>query len=276
MIRRVLVLTRYMAGSLLLSLAGTLFIILSLLFWAIFFPPGQGTPDFENYFLIIAALGGVVTFLSALTIASRANRAENYPLLTRLPSRVEYLTAVLGAALLFGMFMQFLVAALALISGPELLAARFLQIPPVWIAIDILAGVLALHATDLVASGWSRVIIFGSLALLLIGENIVERLNTWLLQLVSAISSAMYAQQITSVADLLGNVSAWLYSSGTNFFTDLLGIVFWPFQAISDAVIAGGFTRTQALAPAVLLLYATMLFLLAADLFATKDLEMLE
>ena len=265
-----------MAGSLLFSLAGTLFIILSLLFWAIFFPPGQGTPDFENYFLIIAALGGVVTFLSALTIASRANRAENYPLLTRLPSRVEYLTAVLAAALLFGMFMQFVVAVLALIGGPELLAVRFLQIPPVWIAIDILAGVLALHATDLVAAGWSRVIIFGTLALLLIGENIVERLNAWLLRFVSAISSAMYARQINGAADLLGNVSAWLYSSGTNFFADLLGIVFWPFRAITDAVIAGGFTRTQALAPAVLLLYATMLFLVAADLFATKDLEMLE
>lgn len=276
MIRRILVLMRYMAGSLLVSLAGTLFIILSLLFWAIFFPPGQGTPDFENYFLIIAALGGVVTFLAVLTIASRANRAENYPLLTRLPSRVEYLTAVLAAALLFGMFMQFIVALLALISGPDLLAARFLQIPPVWIAIDILAGVLALHATDLVAAGWSRVIIFGSLALLLIGENIVERLNAWLLRLVSAVSSAMYARQINGVADLLGNVSAWLYSSGTSFFTDLLGIVFWPFRAITDAVIAGGFTRTQALAPAVLLLYATMLFLIAADLFATKDLEMLE
>jgi hypothetical protein len=43
-----------------------------------------------------------------------------------------------------------------------------------------------------------------------------------------------------------------------------------------EAIIAGGFNTVQALAPAVLLLYATILFMLAADLFATKDIEFVE
>ena len=50
----------------------------------------------------------------------------------------------------------------------------------------------------------------------------------------------------------------------------------WSFTAISDAVINGFFTAPQALAPAVILLYAAILFLLSADLFADKDLEFVE
>jgi len=276
MIQRIWALMRYMFGSLIFSLAGTLFVILTLLSWAVLFPLGQGTPDFENYFLIVAALGGTITFLATLTIASRANRAENFPLIARLPSRVEYITAVFLAALAFGGLMQLLVGLLALIGGPEMLAGHILQIPPVWIAVDVLAAVLALHATDLVSSGWSRVIIFGSLAILLIGQNVVERLNSWILQLISTASSALYARQIEGAAAIMGSISAWLYGSGNGFLADVFGIIFWPFRAIADAVIGGGFTRSEAMAPAALLLYATVLFLIAADLFAGKDLDMPE
>jgi hypothetical protein len=49
----------------------------------------------------------------------------------------------------------------------------------------------------------------------------------------------------------------------------------WPFRAIVDGVTVS-FDRTEALAPAFLLLYATILFLLAADFFATKDLHLIE
>jgi len=38
----------------------------------------------------------------------------------------------------------------------------------------------------------------------------------------------------------------------------------------------GFFDTTQALAPAVILLYATILFMLAADFFASKDLDFTE
>jgi hypothetical protein len=45
---------------------------------------------------------------------------------------------------------------------------------------------------------------------------------------------------------------------------------------MTDAIIQGYFSAEQALAPAVLLLYATILFMLAADLFAAKDIELME
>lgn len=276
MIRRLLVLTGYFLRNIFFSLAGSIYIILALAYWAIFFPPGQGTPHIENYFLIIAAFGAVVTFLATLTVASRAYRAENYPLIVRLPSRAEYITAVFSSALIFAFLLQLLVAVLALIRGPQMSLGKMLEIPPLWISINLLAAMLALHASDMVASGWSRVVIYGVLAILLIGQNMVERLTAGLATLVSNLSSVFYAQQWVTVANTFGRLSAWFYGVGSETVGKILGVVFWPFSAITDAVLAGHFTPTQALAPAVLVLYATILFLIASDLFATKDLEMSE
>ena len=104
MIRRVWELSRYFIQNLAFSLAGLVFVIISFLFWAVFFPPSQGTPDVENYILLIAAFGAAMTFLATLTIASRANRAENFPLIARLPSRVEYITSVFTAAVAFSLW----------------------------------------------------------------------------------------------------------------------------------------------------------------------------
>ena len=218
----------------------------------------------------------VITFLATLSIASRSYRAENSPLLVRLPSRIEYITAVFSSALIFGLIMQFLIAILALIRGPGASLGQLLEIPPVWLALNLLATLLALHATDLVSSGWSRVVIFGMLAVLLIGQGLVDRLTAWLASLTSGLSSVFYAQQWAPLANAAGRFSAWLYGSGSEFLGKILGLVFWPFRAIIDAIFAGYFTPTQALAPAMIVLYATILFLLAADLFASKDLDMPE
>ena len=74
-----------------------------------------------------------------------------------------------------------MVAVLALIRGPEMTVGKVLEAPPIWIALDLLAAIMALHASDLVASGWSRVVIYGTLAILLIAQSFVSRLNEWLL-----------------------------------------------------------------------------------------------
>ena len=87
MSRRLMVLTGYFLRNIFFSLAGSIYVILALAYWAIFFPPGQGTPDVDNYILIIGAFGAAMTFLATLTIASRAYRAEYCPLIVRLPSR---------------------------------------------------------------------------------------------------------------------------------------------------------------------------------------------
>ncbi|MDX1417093.1 MAG: hypothetical protein R3293_23005 [Candidatus Promineifilaceae bacterium] len=276
MTRRILVLTGYFLRRLLFSLVGVIYVILALVYWAIFFPPGQGTPDAGNYLVIIGAFGAGMTFLATLTVASRAYRAENYPVIVRLPSRVEYVTAVFSSALLFAFMLQLLVALLAMIRGPQINLGFILEIPPVWISINILAGMLALHASDLVASGWSRVVIFGMLAILLIGRNLAERVAAGLAALVSNMSSFFYSRQWLDIANGFGQISSWLHGNGQETIEQTLGVVFWPFRALSSAIFAGFFTPTQALAPAVILLYATILFLIAADLFATKDLELSE
>lgn len=276
MSRRLIVLTSYFLRNIFFSLAGVIYVILALAYWAIFFPPNQGTPDVDNYFLIIGAFGAAMTFMATLTIASRANRAENYPLLVRLPSRVEYITAVFSSAILFAFILQLLVAVLALIRGPDASFAKLVEIPPVWISVNLLSAMLALHASDLVASGWSRVVVFGILAILLVGQNLVERMTTSLAALSGDLSGLMYAQQWIPFAEGLSKISSWLYGSGRDVISSILGVIFWPVRSIIDGIFAGSFTPTQALAPAVLVLYATILFLVASDLFATKDLEMTE
>ena len=276
MIRRILILTGYFSKAVFFSLTGLILLILSLIYWAIFFPPGQGTPDVENYIILVGALGAGVTFMATLAVSSKAGRMENYPMLVRLPSRVEYLVAVLLSALLLGTILQFLVAGLALIRGPELTMARVLTIPPLWGSINLLAAVLAIHATDLVTAGWSRVILFGTLAVALILNSAAGSPDIWFSDRFNDLSNLFSRVNLLWFSDLAGNAAAWAFESPLTGLANVAGIIFWPFRAMTDAVFDGGFTPSQALAPAVLILYGAILFLVAATLFTSKDLDFLE
>lgn len=274
--RQIWVLTNFLLRRLFFSLSGVIYVILALVYWAILFPPQQGTPDFDNYFLIIGAFGTVMTFLVTLTLASRANEAANYPLVVRLPSRVEFLTAVLLSALIGAGLLQLLVAGLALFRGPAALWPQILDVPPVWVSLNILAAVLALHASDFVTAGWSRVYVFGLLALFLFGQSSGRALALWLGQRFNSLSANLVQQGWYEVANSTNRAASWLTSGGGERLESALGFVFWPFRAITEAVLNGYFNSSQALAPAVMLLYATILFMLAADLFANKDLDFVE
>ena len=311
MMQRIWALTVYFTKSVFFSLTGLILLILSLAYWVLFFPPGQGTPDFENYVIIIGALGAATTFLLALSLSARASRLENYPLLVRLPSRVEYLVAVLLGSLILGVGLQLLVAGLALIRGPSLSAGHILMIPPLWLSIDILAAVLATHASDLVTSGWSRVIVFGHvwryrhdqlgwttrstqllesrqlragvllfhfglLAVLLVLKGMSASPDSWLVSRLYGLSSTLLDFDLVRLSDATAAVADWVSSNTMSALSQAAGIAFWPFKAMSDAVFAGGFSPSQALAPAVLLLYSAILFLIGATLFAGKDLDFLE
>jgi hypothetical protein len=276
MMQRIGILTTYFAKGLFFSLTGLILLILSLIYWAVLFPPGQGTPDVENYVILVGALGAATTFMAALAISARAGRMENYPLLVRLPSRIEYLVAVFLSALVIGLVLQLLVAGLALIRGPELTKAHLLAIPPLWISVNILAGILALHASDLVTAGWSRVVIFGLLAALLLLRGIAASPDSWLADRMIGLSDILYRLNLTGLADLAAEAAGWSGGAVLASLSRVSGLVFWPFRAMSDAVFAGGFTPLQALAPAVLLLYSAILFLTAALFFAGKDLEFVE
>lgn len=275
MMQRVWSLTAYFTKSLFFSLTGLILLIFTLVYWVIFFPPGQGTPDVENYVVIIGAFGAAATFLAALSLSGRAGRLENYPLIVRLPSRIEYLTAVILSTLILGVGLQLLVAGLALIRGPEL-AGHGSMIPPLWLSLDILAAVLAVHASDLVTAGWSRVIVFGLLAVLLILKGVTASPDAWLVERLYDLSGVLLDFNLVALSNGLDTIAIWLSGPTLSALSQGAAVVFWPFQAMSDAVFAGGFSPSQALAPAVLLLYSSILFLLAATLFAGKDLDFTE
>ena len=275
MMQRVWSLTAYFTKSLFFSLTGLMLLILTLVYWVVFFPPGQGTPDVENYVILIGAFGATATFLAALSLSGRAARLENYPLLVRLPSRIEYLAAVILSALILGVGLQLLVAGLALIRGPEM-AGHWLLLPPLWLSINILAAVLALHASDLVTAGWSRVIIFGLLAVLLILKGVTTSPDAWLVERLYDLSGVLLEINLVALSNAVDTLSIWLSGPTLSALSQGAAVIFGPFQAMSDAVFAGGFTPSQALAPAVLLLYGSILFLIAATLFAGKDLDFTE
>lgn len=274
--QRILSLTRYFVRSFFFSLAGLLYIILALIYWNVFFDPSQGTPEIENYILIIGVFGAVVSFLVALSMATRANQAVHMPVVTRLPSRIEYLTAVLLSAIVAATILQLLVAALAMFRGPGLVWGRLLEIPPLWLATNVLAAVLALHASDFVAVGWSRVILFGIFGILLLGNTADSQISSWLAARFSSLSVTFSRMGWQVFGGWLNTAGTWLNGRETGILNQVYSWIVWPFTAISDAVINGFFTAPQALAPAVILLYAAILFLLSADLFAEKDLEFTE
>ncbi|MCB9446380.1 MAG: hypothetical protein H6669_19290, partial [Ardenticatenaceae bacterium] len=145
-----------------------------------------------------------------------------------------------------------------------------------WLATNILAAALALHASDFVAVGWSRVTLFGILGLLLIGKSADSTISSWLVTRLNGWSMTASTQGWQGLADWMRNAGVWLNGRETGILSQIYSWIIWPFTAISDAVIKGSFTSPQALAPAVLLLYAAILFLLSADLFAEKDLDFVE
>ncbi|MFZ0548478.1 MAG: hypothetical protein WAM60_23725 [Candidatus Promineifilaceae bacterium] len=277
MTQRILTLTLYLFRSLLLSLSGLLYFMLTLAYYIIFLDPRQHTPDTDYYILVLGLFGAGLTFLVTLTVAARANQSIHYPLIVRLQSRVEYLTAVMLSAITFAFSIQIVVAIVALLlNGPDLALRQMIEIPPLWIAANILFGVLALHASDLVTSGWSRVYIYGVLLILLYGRGSAGTIVNWFANLLSKLGNDMLAQGWVGFGSNVFQFSNWLSQTAADLVQNILGLVFWPFSAIANATINGAFNRTQSLAPAVMLLYATILFLLAADFLATKDLYLTE
>ncbi len=272
---RIVSLTGYLLYLLSNSLAGVTYVALTIAFYLFAFRTPTPEPDY--FILVIGGYGAFLAFLMTLTIAAKANEATSYPILVRLQSRVEYITAVLLAAVLATLLLVLLMGAVALVrNAPVLSLERALQIPPIWLSLIIVFAVLALHASDFVAVGWSRVIVFGLLAVFLVlGENSTAVIN-WLAEQFAQLSSWSYQQGSTGNGQFFQGIADWFRNSGTAVVQELFGLLFWPFHAIFGATIHGSFTPVEALAPGTLVIYATILFLLAADLFANKDLFLSE
>lgn len=277
MTKRIFTLSQYFFMNMVFSLAGLLHILLALAFYIIFFDPRQQTPDVDYYILVLGVFGLIMAFLSTVTISARANKAVHFPFLVRLPSRVEYLISVLIAGLTFTTILQAVIALISLLlQGPEIGFIDFATIPPIWISGNILFTIFALHASDLVTDGWSRVYVFGIIGILLYLQSGMNFLRDGLSSLFNSLGTTFLEQGFDSMATTLFNAGNWVIGSGSELFDTIIGAVFWPFRAIANAVIEGNFTLSQALAPAIILLYATVLFLLAARFFGYKDLFLTE
>lgn len=277
MSQRIFALAIYLLRSFTLSLAGLLYLLFALVYYVIFFDPRQRTPDADYYILVLGLFGAVLAFLVTLSVAAKANRAVHFPFLVRLPSRIEYLTAVMIASFIYTTIVQLLVGVLAIVAnGPHFSFVQLLDIPPIWIAGNVLLIVLALHASDLVASGWSRVYIFGVLAMLLYLRTGLGIIADGLSGLFDQIGTAFQNRGWDTLADPIYGMSNWIVGAGSDLLQGLTGTIFWPFTTIADATVAGGFSLGQSFSPALILLYATILFIIAADLFADKDLFLTE
>ncbi len=270
-------LAAYLVRSFAFSLPGLLFALGALAYYLVFFAPGQRTPDADYFILVLGACGGGLSFLVTLSLTGLANRAESYPFFARLPSRVEYLAAVLLAGVAYATTVQMVLALAAwLVGGVDLLPARVLDIPPLWLALNVLLSVLAMHASDFVSDGWSRASLFGVLLILLFAQNYAGALAGWLAGRFTSLANTFLFRGWLELSTSTQTIANWLYGDAGGRFEQVLTLPFWPFATVLDAVIAGIFRGLEALAPAVLLLYATFLFLLAGGLLARKDLMLVE
>ncbi|MBK7897633.1 MAG: hypothetical protein WAS33_13770 [Candidatus Promineifilaceae bacterium] len=273
MMQRISLLTKYFFRTTLRSLSGVFYLLLTLAYWYLLFNPQQQTPDIAYYQLLIGGFGAGLAFLVTLSVAARANDAQHYPLLVRLKSRGEFVTAVLLSSLLITLLFQLVLMLLGLINGPSLTLGALLEIPPIWLAPMLLMAVLALHASDFITIGWSRIYVFGLLAIFLFGQGLQ---NESLAKVSTSLSRYALNQSWVAMSSNLENFANTLNQTDGNIISRLFGFVFWPFQALAEGITNGYFTANQSLAPAILLLYATVLFLLAVDLFANKDLAFSE
>jgi hypothetical protein len=277
MIRRVLVLAIYFQRRFVLSLPGILFLLLALVFYMIFFGPGQKTPDVAYFASVLGIFGTILSFLVTLSLAATANRAANLPILVRIPSRVEYLTSVLLASIVFSSIVLLALAIVALlVNGPIFNAQLIILIPPLWFSGILMFSTLALHASDLVAWNWSRVYVFGIIALLIYLREGLRIIGNALANLFDELGIRFSNQGWDALASMANSLGNLVSETVPQILERSVDVVFWPFNAIANALINSQFSEMQAIAPVILILYASILFLLAANVFSSKDLILSE
>ncbi len=272
MIQRIFTLTRYLITRLATSWIGGFYVALTLAYYGFAFR--TRTPEADYFILVLGLFGAGISFFVAMTLASRANEGKSAPFFVRLESRVEYLLSVFLASFGVGLALQLCLMFVVLLrNDPQLTFGRALDIPPIWLSLNVLAILLAIHASDFVARGWSRIWIFGGIALLLM---VGDYLGWFLTLLTDLIQDLANRSTSPSTVQDLNEAASWLSSTDASWSDGVAAVVRWPFEAIINGVLDGGFTATQAFAPALLIIYATVLFFLAAHWFANKDLYLLE
>lgn len=229
-------LTDFLIRDLFRSLASIVPLAMALAFGIIAFEYGMD----QAQFVTVAGVGiGAICLLTTLLLASRANRASSYPLVARLRSRTELLAALmLGGLSVTGVLAVAITVVNLLIGRLTLDYPSALWILPTWLVLWILAAALALPLSALTSREGSHLFGYVLLTALLV----------------------------------LNDQRAWLRAHRLDWLVKGISLVLWPTTTLLSRASAGIHDRSYFLALAATLLYAVLVFGLAAQLFADKDL----
>jgi hypothetical protein len=235
-VSRIRTLTWFLVRELSRSPAGIVPLAAALAFGLIAFEYGMDQPQF----ITVAGVGtGGICLLSALLLAGRANRAWSYPLIARLRHRGELLAAIVLASLTITAVLSLFIGLGNLLVGR--LALDFpsaLWILLTWPALWLLAAALALPLSSLTARAGSHLAGWVLLAALLVGQDQAPRLR----------------------------------SRGLDQVTQAISLLLWPPTTLLSRASAGVHDLSYLLALVLTVAYAAVLFVLASQVFADKDL----
>lgn len=233
---RIYALAWFFAKDLFRSLAGIVPPAIALTFGLIAFEYGMD----QAQFITVAGIGvGAICLLTTLLLASRANRASSYLLVTRLHRRSELLVALILTSLGITTALAILITSGNLLTGR--LTLNFpsaLWILPTWMPLWLLAGALALPLSALANRGGSHMLSYVLLAVLLIAND--QR--------------------------------AVLTSHGLDWLARGVTLLLWPVSRLLAQASSGIHDRSYWLAGALTLVYAGLLLAVAISLFKDKDL----
>ena len=234
--KRVTVLTSYLILDLSRSLAGIVPLALALAFGIIAFEYGMD----QAQFMTVAGISiSGICLVTALLLASRANRASSYLLVARLHWRAELLVAIVLASLAVTAVLGLPIGVANLLAGRLTLEfPSALWILPTWLPLWLLAATLALPLSNLVERGGSHLIGYVLVAGLLIAND----------------------------------RKAFLIRQGIDWLARIVAAALWPIKTLAEQASAGIHGSDYTMAWALTCIYALLLFTLAAALFGDKDL----
>lgn len=232
---RALIVARFLTRDLFLSLAGIVPVAAAVTFGLIAFEYGMD----QAQFFTVAGLGtGTICLLTALLLAARANHAWFYLLLARLRRREELLAAIVLSSMGITALLALLIAVANLAAGRLTLHfPSVLWLLPTWFALWLLAAALALPLAALTSRGGSHLALWIVFTALLVAYDQKSRLGPGLEALARG-----------------------------------LAIVGWPVSTLLARASAGVHDLSYFLALLLILVYGLLLFVLAAQLFGSKDL----
>jgi hypothetical protein len=232
-LRRILIVSLYLVRNLFHSLAGLAPFAVALgLYTITFYYQGQQV----DYF---AAVGGfdmaLVCLTATLVISAQAGRAATYPLLARLPRRADLLWAVFLAGLAIGLVIALAFAGVAAWQRTALFTpAELLAILPRWLALFTLAAALALHLGKFASRAGTRLVVLLVLAIILLGADnqimLQARGLEWLLAVPGLLASPLLANMMIAVHGATPTQYALAIALPLLVAALLFAVAVWTFQ----------------------------------------------